>query len=230
LVGFTDIYGQITMNMTTRTLVSGFALGGATLAMAFGSIDRAQAIVLVNDDFGTGTTGAYNITPGTLDSSFTITSGSVDLIGGVSTNDFYPGNGNYIDLNGLNPGTIASSIFNFNAGDVVTLSFDYGANGSNRSADISLGSFNFSPLTGVNQGAQFQSFTQTFTVSSAFSGALNFTASNPGTGGVVLDNIVLSSTPVNEVPEPSDLMGTAVAFGSVVLLKRNLSKKRNASK
>jgi hypothetical protein len=156
LVEFTDIYGQITMNMTTRTLVSGFALGGATLAMAFGSIDRAQAAVLFTENFGSGLADQYGVASGNV-GGFTVTGGNVDLIGNGGVYDFYTGNGNYIDLNGSTGGTIASSAVTFNPGESATLTFDYGTNGAGTSANIFLGGVQIGSLTAPG-GTSFTPF------------------------------------------------------------------------
>jgi hypothetical protein len=224
LTKFTDIYGQITMKMTTRTLVSGIALSGATLAMAFGSIDRAQAAVLFTENFGSGLPDQYSVASGTI-GGFTVTGGNVDLIGNGGAYDVFPGNGNYLDLNGNTAGTITStSSFTFNLGESGILAFNYGG-GAGSSANIFLGGVQIGSLT-TPVNTSFTPFT--LNVANPTSGALSFVSTNPGGGGIVLDNIQLSST--TDVPEPSDFVGTAFAFGSVVLLKRNLSKKRNASK
>jgi hypothetical protein len=222
---FTDIHRQITMKMTTRALVSSVAIGGAALGLAFGSIDRAQAATLINENFGTGTPGVYNITGDIPGSSFTVTSGNVDLIGASTPYDLYPGNGDFIDLNGSTRGTITSNnSFTFAAGEVANLSFNYGSNpvGSGATADVFLGSTLLASLTAPT-GSSFASFNQT--IFSPSDGTLRFVSTSGTNGGVVLDNVVLTT-----VPEPSDLMGTAIAFGSVVLLKRNLTKKKSISK
>lgn len=211
------------MKMTTRTLLSGVALSGATLAMAFGSVDRAQAAILFTENFGSGLADQYNVT-GTV-GGFTVTGGNVDLIGNNGIYNFYPGNGNYIDLNGTTSGTITSTAVSFNPGESATLTFDYGTNGGGTSANIFLGGVQVGSLTAPNS-TSFTPFS--LNIANPTSGALSFVSTNPGGGGMILDNIQLSSNVA--VPEPSDFVGTAFAFGSVVLLKRNLSKKRNASK
>jgi hypothetical protein len=225
LARFTDIYGQITMKMTTRTLLNGVALSGATLAMAFGSVDRAQAATLLNDNFNTENSGS-----GTLGyagfANWNVSNG-VDLLGNGSY-DIYPSNGLYVDLNGESAGAITSKdSFTFASGETATLSFNYGSNnlgtdGTNTSARIFLGGVEIAQLTNPG-GSSFATFSQTF--SNLTSGQLTFQAINPGNGGIVLDNIQFSSN-VTEVPEPSDFVGTAFAFGSVVLLKRKMSKKK----
>ena len=77
------------------------------MASAFGVVALAQfatpasAITLFNETFGTGNPDQFNIgVGGTVGSNFKVTAGNVDLIGNNGTFDLYPGNGNYIDLNG----------------------------------------------------------------------------------------------------------------------------------
>jgi hypothetical protein len=167
-----------------------------------------------------------NIT--TAAGQFTVTSGNIDVIG-TNAYDFYPGNGNYIDLNGDQPGTIATSAFTFNTGDVVTLAFNYGANGDGRTADVTVAGNTFNLLASQSaDNGVFNSFSQTFTVGSDLSSALSFIATSGTDGGIILDNISLTSVSntATSVPEPSEMLGTMVAFGSVVLLKRKLSKKQ----
>ena len=108
------------MKMTTRSLVNGVAAGSvATLALAFGSIDRAQAATFsFSDNFNAenGTVAAlgYNSF-----ANWNVTTNDVDLIGNGSF-DFFPGNGLYVDLNGAAPGQLTSkTAYAFNTGDVV---------------------------------------------------------------------------------------------------------------
>jgi hypothetical protein len=207
---------KLRTNMNLRSVLASTC--GVVLLTQFAS--PAGAVSLVDENFDSATS---SYAPTTTIPSFTVTSGDVDVVGptGAPLSDtvLYGGNGygNYIDLNGSQAGTIKSNTFTFNAGDVVTLSFDYGANGNGRSADISLGSFNFN-LTGVDQGSTFQNFTQTFTVGSTFSDALTFASTNLGTGGVVLDNIKLDA--VAAVPEPEAFPGMLLFAGGALMLRR----------
>ena len=193
------------------------ALGTAVLTQLASS---ASAFSL-SENFGTGNADGYNIS--TTVGSFNVTRGNVDLIGNNGSYDFYANNGNYIDLNGNTQGTIESSILNF-TGDSATLSFDFGANGSG-SANILYGGNIIDSISAVGSST-FSSYSKTFTGLTG-GGTLSFASTTGVAGGVVLDNIQFDSIdPVaTTVPEPSDLLGTAMAFGSVVLLKRKMTKK-----
>jgi hypothetical protein len=219
------------MKITTRSLVNSVAVGSvATLAMAFGAIGQAQAATLLTENFDAITTKLS--ATGTL-GNFTVLAGTnVDVIGSnPSLYNFYPGtgtgNGNYIDLNGspltgtTTQGTITSNnSFTFTAGQSATLSFNYGKNGDTSAADVFLGTTKVASLTAPS-GTTFANFNQTFTAPT--NGTLRFVSTNPGNGGIILDNIVLSNSAI--VPEPSDFLGTAIAVGSVVMLRRNTIKK-----
>jgi hypothetical protein len=192
----------------------------------------AGAVSLIDENFS-NVSQSLNSTVST--SNFSITNGNIDVIGSIPglSYDFYPGNGNYIDLNGNTRGTIASSIFDFNAGDLVNLSFNYGANGLDKSAIFSLGSL-FTPIAitasenivspqplGIFNNT-FQTYSGSFVVASDFSNALTFTSTNDGFGGIILDNIVLSKT-ATSVPEPSTIPGLLLFVGTVAILKRQRS-------
>jgi hypothetical protein len=222
-VGFlsTPIILHSRFNMKLRSVMTS-AFGVVALTQ-FAS--PASAAILFNETFGGSAPDQYNVI-GAVGSNFTVTGGNIDLIGEAGGYDFYPGNGKYIDLNGNTGGTITSSIFNFTPGETGTVTFNYGTNGTGTSAEVFFGGVSLGTVFAPTDGLLA---TATFNLNST-SGALSFVGNgNTGARGIVLDNIQLSSNP-SEVPEPSDFVGTAFAFGSVVLLKRNLSKKRNTSK
>jgi hypothetical protein len=206
------------MKMTTRSLLGGLVLGGATLTQF---ATPASAAILFNETFGSSAPDQYLVT-GAVGSNFTVTGGNVDLIGEGGGYDLYPGNGKYIDLNGQAPGTLTSSIFNFAPGETGTVTFEYGTNGPGTSANVLFGGTVIGSVSAPTNGLLA---TATFNILNPTSGALSFASTSTGFGGIVLDNIQLSSNNTTSVPEPSDFVGTAIAFGSVVLLKRKMTKK-----
>ena len=218
------------MKMTTRSLFNGVAVGSvATLAFAFGAVDRAQAATFsFSDNFDADNGGAAQLAY-TGFTNWNVTAADVDLIGNGSF-DFFPGNGLYVDLNGAAPGQITSkTAYAFSAGDVVNLGFTLAGAGdaSNPSVTVALGSL-FSQTFTRTQGQAFTPFSTSFVVGSDTNSALTFTSAGGTNGGLLLDNVSLASTSA-AVPEPSDLAGTAFAFGSVVLLKRKFGKKAQIS-
>jgi hypothetical protein len=174
----------------------------------------AHAVNLIDENFGTSIDpDQFNTTTAGV---FTATAGNVDVIGDGGLYNFYTGNGKYIDLNGNAAGDISSSIFTLSAPG--TLSFDYGANGSG-AFDVFFGNTLLASLSAVQSGT----FANYSTTVAAGTGAVRFVSLTPGSGGAILDNIVLNDP--TSVPEPSDLMGTVFALGSVVALKRKFGKK-----
>jgi hypothetical protein len=124
---------------------------------------------------------------------------SVDLIGTGGSFDFYPGNGNYVDLDGStgsgnNPAGIVKSIATFAAGQY-SLTFDLGGNARGAPAQtttIQLGSFIDNIM--LNSGAPFTLVTLNFTTNG---GTLMFTDQGPSDQqGNILDNVTLTSTPL----------------------------------
>jgi hypothetical protein len=225
LVGFTDIYRQITMKMTTRSLVSGIAISGATLAMAFGSVDRAQAASISLGNTGVGT---YSVTGGGSTSLyahpawFATESTLYGTSSWIGSETIAPGDYTYsttFDLAGLNAST--ASITGDWAGDNSGVSILL--NGSATGITANAGSVNFASFTGftIDSTANFAAGLNTlsFTINNANDGF----ATNPAGIRVAMTGTADASA---TVPEPSDFVGTAFAFGSVVLLKRKMSKKK----
>jgi hypothetical protein len=173
----------------------------------------AGAVSLIDENFN-GATQGLNATSGLP--NFSVTSGNVDVIG-PGFNDYYPGNGNKIDLNGNTSGTLTSSAFSFALNDLVTLSFDYGRNGGGTKADVFLGTTLLAQLTGPS-GVSYSPYSYSFTATNAFNGALSFVSTSPGGGGIILDNIQLTS--VAAVPEPTEIPGLLLFGGAAIVLRR----------
>jgi hypothetical protein len=166
----------------------------------------AHATIYLSENFNGVTQGlnATNVGP-----NFTVTSGAVDVIGTGFFN-FYPGNGNYVDLDGSKMllGTIGSTTF---APGSYHLTFDVGSYTYNHQyitedIKVSLGNANVTFTPSVDSSVTpgpFEHVTVDFTNIGA--GPLTFEAINPfnpgqGTNvGPILDNVVLASP----VPEAS---------------------------
>jgi hypothetical protein len=220
LARFTDIYGQITMKMTTRALFGGVALSGATLAMAFGSVDRAQAAAITLGNTGAGT---YSVSGGGSTGNYANPNWLANdaTSAWIGADSIAPGDYTYsttFDLAGLNAAT-ASILGNW-AGDNSGVSILL--NGSATGITANAGSVNFAGFTAFNIDS-----------TANFNGGLNtlsFTINNAGStdnpAGLRVAMTGNADAVTTEVPEPSDFVGTAFAFGSVVLLKRKMSKKK----
>jgi hypothetical protein len=221
--------------MNLRSLL--ISAGGVAALTQFAT--PAGAATLIDENFNSLATGLAFTTPV---GAFNVTSGDVDVIG-AGYIDIYPGYGNYIDLDGDHPSTITSGIFNFQAGDTVNLSFDYGANLFDKSATVSLGSLFADTISGNYNGGFTTTFVDgslthysgTFTVGSDFSGALNFASNslNPNSnGGIILDNVNLERLAANvpgpsaAVPEPFTIIGTLVGGTAALRMRKKLKSSK----
>ena len=191
-------------------------LGIAALAQ-FAS--PAGAVSLINENFDAVTQGLKS-SPSAVGSFLTVNTGNVEVIGPGFAN-FYPGNGNYVDLNGDTSGSLTSGPFSLDAGS--TLSFDFAKN-----LDIGTPSptanifFGGTQIGMVNGGSSFSPFNYTFL--SAASGALVISSATPGTYGVVIDNVKLDTA--TAVPEPSAIPGMLLFAGGALMLRRKQIAKK----
>jgi hypothetical protein len=186
-----------------------------------------SAAVLFSDNFDS--------TPDQLNqfsfSNWTVTAGSVDVIGSSPTPnfyDFYPGQGNYVDLNGSTGqfGQLSSNTV-FGPGKY-TLSFFLGSSQGGagnvgpgpKTTTVTLGDFSQSITLASNFGPTLQSFTFTTT-----GGNLVFT-SVPDNGnlapyiGNILDNVQVSS-----VPEASTWIMMLIGFAGIGLITYRRTQK-----
>lgn len=203
----------ISSDMKLRSVLIS-TLGVAALAQ-FAS--PAGAVSLINENFNAVTQGG-SVT-GTV-GAFTVSDGNVDVIGNGFF-DLYPGNGNYIDLNGNTGGTLTSTAsYTLDAGS--TLSFDFGSNtnsGIPTSTSVFFGGANIGTVN-ASPSATFSTFNYTF--ASAANGQLSFVSANAGFGGVVIDNVQLATA----VPEPSEIPGMLLFAGGAFMLRRKYLAKK----
>jgi PEP-CTERM motif len=182
--------------------------GAATVILAIGFAQSSYAGVVLSDNFDSDAQRLNFIG----DSSFTSTQpanispataiASTDLIG-TGFFDFYPGNGNYVDLDGstgtgFTPAGQLTSNNAFGAGQYI-LKFDLGGNArgvGDQTTTITLGT-DFSVSIKLASNAPLTTFTYAFTA--ATGGNLVFTEQDSSSQqGNILDNVVLTA-----VPEPS---------------------------
>ncbi|MBY0436556.1 MAG: VPLPA-CTERM sorting domain-containing protein [Burkholderiales bacterium] len=199
-----------------RTLAAAFAT--ACIALA----GPAAAATVFSDNFDADTL-ALN---GSL-SNWTVSSGTIDVIGTGSFN-FYPGNGNFLDLDGTsnNAGRIETKLpLAFTIGQTYTLSFSFGRNGGNaESMTYGVTGGNLSQVFSLLQGGTvpFSAFSIDFVASSA-SGNIFFDHAGGDNQGIVLDNVRLASVGTAVVPVPAALplmLTGLIALGAIARRRR----------
>ena len=154
---------------------------------------------------------------------FNVTAGSVDVIG-TGFHDYFPGHGNYVDLDGtmpgLNPAGQITTKTAFAAGDY-TLSFLLGGSptGNPNTVRVTFGNFSTDIVVATNMPLTLQLLNFTTT-----GGALSFT--NLGVAdnlGAILDDVSLSSVTVG-VPEPLTLSLFSLGLAGATILRRRRAK------
>lgn len=186
-------------------------LSAIALAASLFTINAAQAVPLFSDTFDSEAQGLNQA----LD-NWTVSDGTVDVVG-TGFFDFYPGNGNYLDLDGStgNAGVITTNAaFNLLPG-LYTLSFQLGGNGRNGGTDsvtVSLGSV-FNEVFALAGNSGLQNITRSFSLASALgSASLSFNHAGGDNVGLLLDDVLLDfARPTTAVPEPSSMALLAVA-------------------
>lgn len=227
------------MKMTTRSLIGGFAIGGlSTLALAFGPVDRAQAATIASlYNTGVDASGAV-IADGASESHYTLTSlpgGTSNLIArtdvggfpippwlGNNTTSAWIGPSNDLALNAPGGDYTYRTTFDLSSFVASTAQITGRWSTDNTGVDIFLNGTSL----GLTQGG-FGAFSPDFTIASGFTSGVNtldFVVNNGG-GPTGLRVELTGTANAASVPEPSDMLGTAIAFGSIVMLKRKLTKK-----
>lgn len=227
------------MKITTRSILGSVAVGGlSTLALTVGGFDRAQAATISLGNTGAGTYTLDSAPSGATTTVSTVPNGfpippwlannATSSWIGPSTFETNSPPGDYtysttFDLTGL----VASTAQISGSWGVDNSAVSILLNGQSAGITTNLGAANFSsltPFTIANTGSNFLSGINTLSFT------LNNAQNQPGDNtfnptGLRVELAGTADVAATEVPEPSDLVGTAFAFGSVVLLKRKLSKK-----
>ncbi len=181
------------------------------VAIGVASTSANAVTPLFSDDFnGYGSADQLNWVPSA--NWLTPDPGSVDLIGAGGSYDFYPGNGQYIDLAGSTgaPGTLSTAMI-FGPG-TYTLTFDLGGNqrsDGTKTTYVNLGSF----LASIPLGASDALTLYTYTFSSSISSRLSFAdAQGEGNGNIgnILDNVSVTA-----VPEPATWAMMLLGFAAL---------------
>ena len=188
----------------------------ATFALSLLTASGVQAVPLFNDTFDSEVLGLDQ----TLD-NWSISDGTIDVVG-TGFFDFYPGNGNYIDLDGSvsNAGKITTNtLFNFLVGNY-TLNFQLGGStrGDTNTVTVALGSF-YSEVFTLASNAGLQNITRSISLSGAAgSGALSFENAGGDNLGLLLDDVSLDFNRPTKVPEPSTV--ALLSIGGLLAVSR----------
>ena len=174
-------------------MMKSLAVSAIVLAAAVGSADAAT--MLFSDDFESDAqvlNAALN--------NWTVTSGSVDVIGSPGSYPWYPTNN--VDMNGSTgkAGRIDTATLAVKKGHSYTLSFDYGNNkNSNGNEFLSFGiggwlsTLNINGYVGslVNASYTFKALADNTTLFFADTGNTDY-----DNGGPVIDNVALAAVPL----------------------------------
>jgi len=179
----------------------------------------AHAATVFFDNFDADS-AALNAT--TFVNGWTVSSGTVDIIGQTGGWDLIPGNGYYIDLDGSTgqAGVFANSVA-VSAGQTYTLSFSLAGNKRPGYGDDSV-TVNFgssSQVIGRASADGFQTFSLSYTALADGNAAFSFHNAGGDNVGALLDNVVVTS-----VPEPATyamLLGGLGLLGAVARRRRN---------
>jgi hypothetical protein len=191
--------------MTSRFLLAS-AFSIALLAQ-FSSAASAATITLINDPF---TLSSANV--GSASSSFELVSGGTSVYSGglaiIRSTQFQ-----------------SKNTFNFNAGDVINLSFNYFDDGGT----VSLGSLFADTLIRGGSATNKLTYTKTFTVQSADSARFSFNenASVVAGGTTISDFVLTNTTGATSVPEPFTVIGTLVGGTAALRMRKKLKLDRS---
>jgi hypothetical protein len=214
------------MKMTTRSLFNGVAVGSvATLAFAFGAVDRAQAATISLSN--TGVDNAYTVNNG---GSIAITNNSNWVQGSTSS---------WIGSQTAAPGQYTYST-NFSLANLLAGTAQISGNWAVDNSTLATGGIllnglstgiTYNPATSfggftafnISNSANFQEGNNTLAFTIVNGANPDPTPNNPAGLNVAMTGTYSEAT--TAVPEPSDFVGTVFALGSVVALKRKFGKK-----
>jgi len=179
---------------------SRFLLPLAALAAAA----QVQAVAVFSDNFDAENGGAEALNY-TGFANWTVSNGSVDLIGNGGRFDFLPGNGLYVDMDGStgDAGKLTSVGLSLDPGDYV-LSYDLAGNqrnGSDERVDVAVETGVASAFHSLSEDDPFQTFFLNFSLTSAHTVNLTFEGQGGDKVGMLLDNVLLERRAPDRVPD-----------------------------
>lgn len=189
-------------------------LSAAFAAMAAAA--PASASVVFSDNFN-GESQGLNYT---AFANWTVTQGTVDMIG-TGFYDFYPGNGNYVDMDGSTGASGGiTTISSFGPANYL-LTFDLGGSQRGDPANTVVVSFNNVILQTYTLNSSDPLASESISFTALGAGSLSFTQTNPGDNqGLILDNVVLSIVDTTPAPEPMTLSLFGAGLAAMGLRRR----------
>ncbi len=164
----------------------------------------AQAQVIFSDNFDANTPGLNAVPFG-----WTVSSGTVDIIGWPYFYDFVPGSGRYIDLDGSTGSAgVLSTILTLESGTQYTASFQLAGNHRDGSPEtvtsiLGVGIGNVSNTFSLAQDAGWTDYSMVFTPSVTGNYILSFGNSGGDNIGMLLDNVSVDGGAITSpIPEP----------------------------
>jgi hypothetical protein len=188
-----------------------FILVLGAVALAFALVPASsEATVVLFDDFNgeNGGTGVLNYTGFT---NWTVSGGTVDLIGNGYF-DFFPTNGLYVDLDGSTGAAGLLADGPFAAGKYV-LSFWLAGSQRGDTNSVLVGFGGTSDTITLASSVPFTLYTYSFTAAAPFQ--LSFHNAGGDNVGLLLDNVTLDA-----VPEPGTLLLLGSGLSALALRRR----------
>ena len=202
----------------------------STVSLTIGLIASAQSAIIFSDNFNTENGGNYKLNY-TGFANWTVTDGTVDLIGVGSPWNWFPSQGLFIDLDGsTNNAGIMGHVETLSAGDY-TLSFSLAGNQRNGAGEttkvgvsVLAGSVIAQQDYSLNQRDGFTKYSIDFSISSLFAPSeiqFTFGALSNDNIGMLLDDVVLEQH-ATKVSEPASL--ALLGFGLLGLAAARRSR------